>query len=493
MSTSHQTTLGCLGDEGDGKCWVVMQNTFINVVATPPSSLNLLSSKRRYKSDSCLYGQAASMRQEHMKSLEEGSAEEGLESTAGGSDTDETSDGAFITHSRLRRRASDISLASTRSSSPEASSEKMAHQQLAVIAVQADDSSAAVQQEEAPAPLASSSAYLDDDDDDLVAVHWQLTQQNQALREALRQEQEQQQQIQQQFAPAGWPMMYDGSTSSEACGGYPCMDVGAADQSYGFQPMWWPMQFAYYPQTTMEPLDHEQLQAQQQLQPQQKQKQKQKKTTQKKEVQRSPLDLDGDDDDAWSQRQCSGEHLAEQEAAGEMMDGEDDNRTTVMLRNLPNNYTRAMLLKLLETEGFIEKVTFLYLPIDFKTQAALGYAFVDLVNTDAVKEFRAVFEGFSRWALPSKKASFISWCGIYQGVKEHIERYRNSPMMHNSVPDEYKPVILEKGERVPFPKPTKSIRAPRVRNCRRSGGQHGLGSGAGSAEVEYTTAADGSY
>lgn len=44
-------------------------------------------------------------------------------------------------------------------------------------------------------------------------------------------------------------------------------------------------------------------------------------------------------------------------------------------------------------------------------------------------------------------------------------RYRDSPIMHGSVPDEFKPVIFEAGtgRRVDFPEPTKKLRAPRRR------------------------------
>ncbi|CAE7621292.1 ML3, partial [Symbiodinium sp. CCMP2456] len=55
-------------------------------------------------------------------------------------------------------------------------------------------------------------------------------------------------------------------------------------------------------------------------------------------------------------------------------------RTTVMLRNLPNNYTRDMLLELIDSMGFRGQYDFLYLPIDFQTHACLGYAFVNLVD-----------------------------------------------------------------------------------------------------------------
>jgi hypothetical protein len=145
-----------------------------------------------------------------------------------------------------------------------------------------------------------------------------------------------------------------------------------------------------------------------------------------------------------------------------------DARTTVMLRNLPNNYTQAMVLKLLESKGFGSSTyNFFYLPIDFQTRVALGYAFVDLAHPSLVQRFWEVFDGFSDWVLPSRKVCFVSWCEPSQGVEAHIERYRNSPVMHDSVPDEHKPLLLENGCRVPFPEPTKAIRAPRIRPCRR--------------------------
>merc|ERR1740123_2226645 len=48
---------------------------------------------------------------------------------------------------------------------------------------------------------------------------------------------------------------------------------------------------------------------------------------------------------------------------------QDGERTTVMLRNLPNDYTRDMLLALLDKEGFQGKYNFVYLPMDFKRMA----------------------------------------------------------------------------------------------------------------------------
>ena len=138
--------------------------------------------------------------------------------------------------------------------------------------------------------------------------------------------------------------------------------------------------------------------------------------------------------------------------------------TTVMLRNLPNNYNRAMILALLDKEGFEGKYNFLYLPIDFRTRACMGYAFVNLVDPAHVPDFWAKFSGYSNWVVRSKKLCGVSWSEPHQGLESHVERYRNSPIMHESVPDEYKPIVLQNGVRVAFPEPSKSSRPPRSRH-----------------------------
>jgi hypothetical protein len=145
-------------------------------------------------------------------------------------------------------------------------------------------------------------------------------------------------------------------------------------------------------------------------------------------------------------------------------DDSSDTFTTVMLRNLPNKYTREMLVDLLDVEGFRGLYTFVYVPIDFKTHAGLGYAFVDLVSPFHARRVHQQLEGFAQWGLPTDKVCSVSWSHPeQQGCAEHLERYRNSPVMHDSVPESWKPILFQAGRRVPFPRPTKKIRAPRIR------------------------------
>lgn len=138
--------------------------------------------------------------------------------------------------------------------------------------------------------------------------------------------------------------------------------------------------------------------------------------------------------------------------------------TTVMLRNLPNDYTRDALLDLLDQAGgFARKYDFVYLPIDFKSQAGLGYAFVNFVSPAEAERCKQTFEGFSRWGMRSSKVCSVTWGNPLQGYAAHVERYRDSPVMHESVPDEWKPILLAGGVRQVFPPPTKHIKAPKLR------------------------------
>lgn len=138
-------------------------------------------------------------------------------------------------------------------------------------------------------------------------------------------------------------------------------------------------------------------------------------------------------------------------------------RTTVMLRNLPNNYTRRMLLQLLDEEDFEGQYNFLYLPIDFGTAACLGYAFVNCISEVQAQRLIRSFQGFSAWRVRTRKLGRASWSDPHQGLQANVERYRNSPVMHESVPQDFKPIVFKDGVPVPFPKPTKKVRAPRVR------------------------------
>jgi len=144
-------------------------------------------------------------------------------------------------------------------------------------------------------------------------------------------------------------------------------------------------------------------------------------------------------------------------------DGTGVEPTTVMLRNLPNRYTRKMFLRMLDAHGFRGFYNFIYLPIDFRHKVNLGYAFVNTVSHESAVRLKDALNGFNSWAFDSLKVCEAVWASPHQGLEENMERYRNSPVMHESVPDEFKPVLFQDGMRISFPLPTKNIRSPKVR------------------------------
>jgi len=150
-----------------------------------------------------------------------------------------------------------------------------------------------------------------------------------------------------------------------------------------------------------------------------------------------------------------------------------DQRTTVMLRNLPNNMKRDGPDSLLEMLNlfFVGLYDFVYLPMDFEAQANYGYAFVNFRSPEVAQQAMEKYEGFSQWNFASRKVCETSWSNPTQGYAQNVERYRNSPVMHESMSDEYKPMFFNPdGERT-YPAPTKSIGYPGPKHRSRRHGQ----------------------
>eukprot|EP00445_Apocalathium_hangoei_P093635 CAMPEP_0204247072 /NCGR_PEP_ID=MMETSP0361-20130328/98464_1 /ASSEMBLY_ACC=CAM_ASM_000343 /TAXON_ID=268821 /ORGANISM="Scrippsiella Hangoei, Strain SHTV-5" /LENGTH=372 /DNA_ID=CAMNT_0051220303 /DNA_START=55 /DNA_END=1170 /DNA_ORIENTATION=+ len=96
----------------------------------------------------------------------------------------------------------------------------------------------------------------------------------------------------------------------------------------------------------------------------------------------------------------------------------EDLRTTVMMRNVPSNYTRDRLRELLDAEGFFGRYDFMYFPTDFRTASPLGFAFGNLASPADAACFRAHFGGFRQWVVRTSKVCNVSWASAdQQGVE----------------------------------------------------------------------------
>jgi len=115
----------------------------------------------------------------------------------------------------------------------------------------------------------------------------------------------------------------------------------------------------------------------------------------------------------------------------------------------------------LDAQGFAGRYDFAYLPFSFETMTSLTHAFVNMVGPADADRLRDHLEGFSSWGTPSDSVCSVVWNDKSQGLSELVERYRNSPVMHEGIPEECKPVIFRNGKTVKFPAPTQKIKAPK--------------------------------
>ena len=117
-----------------------------------------------------------------------------------------------------------------------------------------------------------------------------------------------------------------------------------------------------------------------------------------------------------------------------------EEKTTVMLRNIPNKYTQKMLIDCLNEKGFHGKFDFLYLPVDFRNVANVGYAFINFDSESTLEEFRNLFEGYKLPGFNSQKVCSVGYARV-QGLSANVEHYKNSPVNQVTIP-EYKPLVL---------------------------------------------------
>lgn len=138
-----------------------------------------------------------------------------------------------------------------------------------------------------------------------------------------------------------------------------------------------------------------------------------------------------------------------------------ESRTTLVIKNVHTQSKRDDLCALLDIHGFVGHYDFIYVPANFKTLSSFGYAFVNFVDGESAQSALDHFNEF-RWSFEGAESLLqVSWSDPHQGLAVHVDRYRNCPVMHRSVSDEYKPILLSNGVRTVFPAPTKALSAPR--------------------------------
>jgi hypothetical protein len=127
----------------------------------------------------------------------------------------------------------------------------------------------------------------------------------------------------------------------------------------------------------------------------------------------------------------------------------EENRTTVVITDIASSCTRDGLLAQLDEAGLAGQYDFVYLPVSFETLATHGYGIVNFVTSQAAQ------------MLMQSSPQSVSFSDQRQGLEGHVTNFQDSSLMHEGVPDQFKPVLFKDGRRVPFPAPTRPTRMPR--------------------------------
>eukprot|EP00898_Chlorokybus_atmophyticus_P008854 jgi/Chlat1/8970/Chrsp94S08264 len=128
----------------------------------------------------------------------------------------------------------------------------------------------------------------------------------------------------------------------------------------------------------------------------------------------------------------------------------EDERTTVMIKNIPNKYSQGMLLALLDEhcrtcnaglqkDEAASAYDFVYLPIDFKNRCNLGYAFVNFTTSQGTLRFYTAFHRQPWEAFNSRKICEITYARL-QGREVLEDHFKNSRFACDT--DEYLPLIF---------------------------------------------------
>lgn len=142
-------------------------------------------------------------------------------------------------------------------------------------------------------------------------------------------------------------------------------------------------------------------------------------------------------------------------------DSEDelDARTTVMLQGLNLRMDRDELLVALNASRFRGRFDFIYVPCDFNTWQPQGFGFINFARHVDAEQFR-----LQPPASLGADARTL-WSDKEQGLAENVGRYRNSPVMHPTVPERSRPSLVHMDSLVALPHPTRQIKAPKVKRA----------------------------
>jgi len=102
--------------------------------------------------------------------------------------------------------------------------------------------------------------------------------------------------------------------------------------------------------------------------------------------------------------------------------------TTIMLHNIPKDYTQGGLIQQLDSLGLAGKFDLVYVPVDRNTHQNMGYAFVNFVDGSATKKGQDLLLSSIMLSKRNKKTPKKCWVSPahLQGLQKNVEHYQKT-------------------------------------------------------------------
>jgi len=127
----------------------------------------------------------------------------------------------------------------------------------------------------------------------------------------------------------------------------------------------------------------------------------------------------------------------------------NDWKTTVMLQRLPLSIDVDTLIAVIDKKGFKCTYDYVYLPMDFRKERSVGYAFVNFRSATDARACKQMFDGFADWPVRHPKACATNYA-LVQGYSTNVDRLKKSTLNSEGVKEEFKPRFFdEQGNIIP--------------------------------------------
>eukprot|EP00931_Biecheleriopsis_adriatica_P064287 TRINITY_DN39090_c0_g1_i1.p1 TRINITY_DN39090_c0_g1~~TRINITY_DN39090_c0_g1_i1.p1 ORF type:complete len:363 (-),score=41.77 TRINITY_DN39090_c0_g1_i1:12-1100(-) len=136
-------------------------------------------------------------------------------------------------------------------------------------------------------------------------------------------------------------------------------------------------------------------------------------------------------------------------------DDVDGQYTTIMLRNIPGEYTQdELLLEVREALGMALLFDFFYLPWDAQGNCNTGYCFVNFVSTSFAKRAMKVLTRYLFKLHCGNRKGAVSWARV-QGLDNNLKRFKVRSMAFGKC----SPVVMSnEGQKIPLNRLIEEIR-----------------------------------